>query len=125
MSYGQVDESLDLENKFANLNTDEQPTVDLSEDLTIRDVGIKFPFKSYKVQQEYMNHVLKAVMAGQNAMLESPSGTGKTLCLLTSILYWFEDLKRRNEFYEPSTGEPKYRLIYGVRGEKDIAFIQE
>ncbi|CAB9520949.1 Regulator of telomere elongation helicase 1 [Seminavis robusta] len=54
----------------------------------LRGVTINFPFKPYKCQEDYMGKVLDALIKGQNALLESPTGTGKTLCLLCATLAW-------------------------------------
>ncbi|XP_076816262.1 regulator of telomere elongation helicase 1-like [Clavelina lepadiformis] len=56
--------------------------------ITIRGIDIEFPFKPYDVQLDYMTKVIEALQTGQNAVLESPTGTGKTLCLLCSTLAW-------------------------------------
>lgn len=56
--------------------------------VTISNVDVDFPFSPYACQKDYMGHVLKALQLKQNAILESPTGTGKTLCLLCSVLAW-------------------------------------
>ena len=56
--------------------------------VTIRNVDVDFPFTPYQCQEDYMNHVIKSLQLKQNAILESPTGTGKTLCLLCSVLAW-------------------------------------
>ena len=49
---------------------------------------ILFPYKPYNVQEDYMKNVVATLDAGENALLESPTGTGKTLCLLCAALAW-------------------------------------
>lgn len=56
--------------------------------VTINNVDVDFPFSPYECQKDYMGHVIKALQLKQNAILESPTGTGKTLCLLCSVLAW-------------------------------------
>lgn len=56
--------------------------------LSIRDVLVDFPFNPYPCQTDYMEKVLEALQTGSNALLESPTGTGKTLCLLCASLAW-------------------------------------
>ena len=54
----------------------------------ISGVKVHFPFKPYACQIEYMNKVMAALNDGKNALLESPTGTGKTLSLLCATLAW-------------------------------------
>ena len=54
----------------------------------LRGVTIHFPFQPYKCQEDYMTKVLDALHHSENALLESPTGTGKTLCLLCAALAW-------------------------------------
>lgn len=56
--------------------------------LELQGVEIHFPFRPYDVQRDYMAGVVTALQRAQNALLESPTGTGKTLCLLCSALAW-------------------------------------
>eukprot|EP00842_Homolaphlyctis_polyrhiza_P004608 jgi/Hompol1/5148/HPOL_001894-RA len=46
---------------------------------TINGVHVNFPFK-----------IIRAIKESQNALLESPTGTGKTLTILSSVLAWRE-----------------------------------
>jgi len=54
---------------------------------------VKFPFEPYHIQKEYMACVLRSCAKGENALLESPTGTGKTLSLLCASLEWLEQYK--------------------------------
>ena len=56
----------------------------------LRGVDVEFPFQPYAPQRLYMEKVIEAVQTGENALLESPTGTGKTLALLCSTLAWKE-----------------------------------
>lgn len=62
---------------------------------TIRGVPVKFPYDAYKPQLIYMEKVIQSLQEKRTAVLESPTGTGKTLCLLCATLAWRE--KRRAE----------------------------
>ncbi|CAD7968017.1 unnamed protein product, partial [Amoebophrya sp. A25] len=59
------------------------------------DVRASFPFEPYACQLEYMRKVVLACENRQNALLESPTGTGKTLCLLCGVLSWRETFAAR------------------------------
>ena len=56
--------------------------------LLIRGIEVEFPKDPYPCQIDYMTKVISALQSGNNALLESPTGTGKTLCLLCSCLAW-------------------------------------
>nr|XP_054772073.1 regulator of telomere elongation helicase 1-like [Lytechinus pictus] len=51
-------------------------------------VQVDFPFEPYPCQKDYMNKVIQCLQKRINGVLESPTGTGKTLCLLCSTLAW-------------------------------------
>ncbi|KAH9575812.1 hypothetical protein CY35_01G130700 [Sphagnum magellanicum] len=50
-----------------------------------------FPFKPYGIQTRFMTAVYRALQQGGVAIVESPTGTGKTLSLICSALKWLED----------------------------------
>ena len=55
---------------------------------TIRGIPVSFPFEPYQIQKDYMEKVIECLQNESNAILESPTGTGKTLSLLCSSLAW-------------------------------------
>jgi hypothetical protein len=55
----------------------------------VNNVDILFPFEPYSAQISFMERVVTTLQTpNTNALLESPTGTGKTLCLLCSSLAW-------------------------------------
>lgn len=56
--------------------------------IQIRGITVHFPKEPYPCQIEYMDKAIEALKERSNALLESPTGTGKTLCLLCSALAW-------------------------------------
>ena len=81
-----------------------------------------FPYEPYNIQKKYMEKVIellnnKSSIEGYKgfAALESPTGTGKTLCLLCSILAWVNKNKKENKF----TG----KIIYATRTHSQISQI--
>ncbi|KAG9459287.1 hypothetical protein H6P81_003795 [Aristolochia fimbriata] len=58
----------------------------------IRGINVAFPYKAYDCQIVYMEKVIQSLQEKTNALLESPTGTGKTLCLLCATLAWRKSL---------------------------------
>ncbi|KAG5651045.1 hypothetical protein H0H81_010079 [Sphagnurus paluster] len=55
-----------------------------------------FPFKPpYEIQVELMRHLYTSIEQKKVTVVESPTGTGKTLSLLCSSLTWLRDEKDR------------------------------
>nr|XP_015914103.3 regulator of telomere elongation helicase 1 homolog [Parasteatoda tepidariorum] len=64
---------------------------------TINGIQVLFPCQPYPVQEEYMKKVIECLQKGVNGILESPTGTGKTLSLLCSSLAWLESRKAQQQ----------------------------
>ncbi|CAD8086484.1 unnamed protein product [Paramecium sonneborni] len=80
--------------------------------LILGDTPVYFPHKPYEVQKIYMESVIKSLNKKQNALLESPTGTGKTLSLLCASLAWLK--KNRKE--QLNSEQPKnIKIIYSSR----------
>eukprot|EP00037_Helgoeca_nana_P018997 m.183767 g.183767 ORF g.183767 m.183767 type:complete len:1212 (-) comp24671_c0_seq2:55-3690(-) len=60
--------------------------------LMIGGISVNFPFKPYPSQLMMMSGAIKALSRKESAVLESPTGSGKTMSLLCATLAW-----QRNE----------------------------
>eukprot|EP00803_Ostreobium_quekettii_P006236 evm.model.scf_209.9 EVM.evm.TU.scf_209.9 scf_209:54383-63697(-) len=65
----------------------------------VRGVPVQFPYDAYEQQVLYMGKVVQALEERRTALLESPTGTGKTLCLLCATLAWTERYTAKNAAY--------------------------
>lgn len=102
-------------------------------------VRVDFPYEPYEVQVNFMQRAINALLAGENALLESPTGTGKvgcmcvlhalctqwfadrllrcllqTLCLLCASLSWQK--RARNERKKKKGAEPPPPVLPGAPG---------
>ncbi|KAM5273445.1 LOW QUALITY PROTEIN: Fanconi anemia group J protein [Ctenodactylus gundi] len=59
---------------------------------TIGGVKVSFPCKAYPSQLAMMNSIVRGLNSGQHCLLESPTGSGKSLALLCSALAWQQSL---------------------------------
>lgn len=79
------------------------------------DIPVYFPYDPYPLQIAYMEKVIEALETKQNALLQSPTGTGKTLCLLCASLAWLNYKRLQEKKTENKKGEPPIRLLYSSR----------
>ncbi|XP_074870114.1 Fanconi anemia group J protein [Carettochelys insculpta] len=63
---------------------------------TIGGVKITFPCKAYPSQLAMMNAIVKGLNSRQHCLLESPTGSGKSLALLCSVLSWQQSLHEKS-----------------------------
>ncbi|POM71041.1 Hypothetical protein PHPALM_12444, partial [Phytophthora palmivora] len=90
--------------------------------LEICGIPVEFPFPPYDSQLIYMEKVLLALSSKQNAILESPTGTGKTLCLLCATLAWRRELQKKLGTSSLAQKRPGGSLAYegyGSDGESE------
>ncbi|XP_031207120.1 Fanconi anemia group J protein isoform X2 [Mastomys coucha] len=62
---------------------------------TIGGVKIHFPCKAYPAQLAMMNSIVRGLNSRQHCLLESPTGSGKSLALLCSALAWQQSLSEK------------------------------
>lgn len=63
------------------------------QEYNISGTPVSFPFEPYQLQRDYMAKVIECLNNSTHGVLESPTGTGKTLSLLCSTLGWITQKK--------------------------------
>jgi len=58
------------------------------QEILIGEDKIYFPYSPYKQQEDFIKTMYSALENKENCLLESPTGTGKTLSILTAALGW-------------------------------------
>ena len=81
---------------FKKLKTDKKMKT-CQQKLLLQGTKVYFPYKPYEEQKKYMEKVIEALGNNNNALLESPTGTGKTLSLLCSSLGWLKKSRKRSQ----------------------------
>ena len=102
-----------------------QRKLNKQEKFFIEDIEVYFPYKPYERQLIYMKTIIQTLNNKYNsndeknynalAALESPTGTGKTLCLLCSLLAWVNAKGKVHKF--------SGTIIYSTRTHTQISQI--
>ncbi|KAF9984021.1 Fanconi anemia group J protein [Mortierella antarctica] len=97
---GQFVQSRKKRQKTPTANSSASKTAAAPTVFATRGVSIRFPFVPYQSQQDMMSKIVEALQKKENALLESPTGSGKSLALLCGALAWLETEKenRRKEW---------------------------
>ncbi|KAI1293569.1 Regulator of telomere elongation helicase 1 -like protein [Halotydeus destructor] len=74
--------------------------------IQISGYEILFPYEPYSIQRAYMSQLLRCLKNKENGLLESPTGTGKTLSILCASLAWLDkalddDMMKAMSFANP------------------------
>lgn len=83
-------------------------------------VRVRFPYRAYHVQIAFMQKLIAAFSKAENALVESPTGTGKTCMLLCAALAWRESLVE-NSYQVSPNGSPTPTIIYASRTHSQLA----
>ena len=70
-----------------------------SHEYKIGGVPVSFPVKAYPSQIAMMSKIITSLQKGRNCLLESPTGSGKSLALLCAALAWQKhEIQRITEY---------------------------
>lgn len=79
-------------------------------------IQVEFPYQPYGSQLVFMCRVISTLDRAQrdghcHALLESPTGTGKSLSLLCSTLAWQQNCKLKNQLANISHSKPDTEAV--------------
>ncbi|KAL3617725.1 hypothetical protein CASFOL_038046 [Castilleja foliolosa] len=93
-----MEDSASTASNRSNPKPTPDPTHGSKSTIHIGGIPVEFPYQPYGTQLAYMNRVISTLDRSQrdghcHALLESPTGTGKSLSLLCSVLAWQQNRK--------------------------------
>ena len=100
------DESINEQEKIREIQIDSR-LASKQIKLNISDIEIYFPYEPYENQILYMKKVIETLKSNGMAGLESPTGTGKTLCLLCASLGYLKFIREQMKIEEEINGSKK------------------
>ena len=71
-----------------------------------------------------MSKIIQSLKSSQNALLESPTGSGKSLALLCSALGWLENEKEKNDQMRKPFREKEAELMKEVFRVRQLDYSQ-
>ncbi|TVY64194.1 ATP-dependent DNA helicase CHL1, partial [Lachnellula suecica] len=88
---------------------------ELQNQVTRVEIDFHHPYTAYDIQETFMSTVYQVLESGKVGILESPTGTGKSLSLICGSLTWLRDHKRRTfdaglDWGPNDTDEPEWIL---------------
>ena len=83
----------------------------------LEGLDVFFPYeKLYHEQYEYMLNLKRAIDAKGHALLEMPTGTGKTVCLVSLVTsYQFQCPQTGKLIYCARTGQEMFKCMDEIR----------
>lgn len=93
--------------------------------LSLGNTPVFFPFQPYDTQKEYMQDVIECLNNGKHALLESPTGTGKTLSLLCSVLGWLQNQCGQQKSLIYYTSRTHIQLSQAAKEMKKTAYARQ
>ena len=70
-----------------------------SKSVTLGKHTFSFPYEPYQIQKDFMSKILTSLENNENALLESPTGSGKTLSLLAPVLAYLSSIPDKPTVY--------------------------
>ncbi|XP_063976651.1 ATP-dependent DNA helicase DDX11 [Diachasmimorpha longicaudata] len=63
----------------------------------MEETDFPFPFPPYNIQRDFMKSLYNCLDEGNLGIFESPTGTGKTMSIISGALKWLQDHEKKNE----------------------------
>lgn len=86
------------------------------------------PYDPYKIQYDLMKVVYQCIEEGKIGILESPTGTGKSLSLICASLTWLRDFQRKqfqgSLLLQEDSDEPQWVLEHEIEDARRAAVEQ-